>query len=174
MEIPKWPAEDQGLVVPAVGEACNGMRLVFALGLVVYAFAFGTPLRPLTLKARREIESEVYEELRSYLALAEDAGVADGLAPPEARSEARRALGDPVAIADDCVQIQDQHPLRMTFRALEAALTLTVGVGLAAAVFLLVNAVLFRAPVSFQDLDLPPSGDTSAENRSRALRSPTR
>lgn len=29
----------------AVGEACNGMRMVFALFLVVYAFAFGTPLR---------------------------------------------------------------------------------------------------------------------------------
>jgi exosortase len=28
-----------------VGEACNGMRMVFALTLVVYAFAFGTPLR---------------------------------------------------------------------------------------------------------------------------------
>ena len=30
----------------AVGEACNGMRMVFALTLVVYAFAFATPLRP--------------------------------------------------------------------------------------------------------------------------------
>lgn len=29
----------------AVGEACNGMRMVFALTLVVYAFAFATPLR---------------------------------------------------------------------------------------------------------------------------------
>jgi exosortase len=29
----------------AVGEACNGMRMVFALTLVVYAFAFGTPLK---------------------------------------------------------------------------------------------------------------------------------
>jgi len=29
----------------AVGEACNGMRMVFALVLVVYAFAFSTPLR---------------------------------------------------------------------------------------------------------------------------------
>jgi len=32
----------------AVGEACNGMRMVFALTLVVYAFAFGTPLKPTT------------------------------------------------------------------------------------------------------------------------------
>lgn len=30
----------------AVGEACNGMRMVFALTLVVYAFAFGTALKP--------------------------------------------------------------------------------------------------------------------------------
>jgi exosortase len=30
----------------AVGEACNGMRMVFALWLIVYAFAFSTPLRP--------------------------------------------------------------------------------------------------------------------------------
>lgn len=29
----------------AIGEACNGMRMVFALSLVVYAFAFSTPLR---------------------------------------------------------------------------------------------------------------------------------
>lgn len=29
----------------AIAEACNGMRMVFALGLVSYAFAFGTPLR---------------------------------------------------------------------------------------------------------------------------------
>jgi exosortase len=29
----------------AVGEACNGMRMVFALWLIVYAFAFSTPLR---------------------------------------------------------------------------------------------------------------------------------
>lgn len=29
----------------AVGEACNGMRMVFALTLVVYAFAFSSPLR---------------------------------------------------------------------------------------------------------------------------------
>jgi exosortase len=30
----------------AVGEACNGMRMVFALTLIVYAFAFGTALKP--------------------------------------------------------------------------------------------------------------------------------
>jgi exosortase len=29
----------------AIAEACNGMRMVFALLLVSYAFAFGTPLR---------------------------------------------------------------------------------------------------------------------------------
>ena len=29
-----------------VAEACNGMRMMFALMLVAYAFAFGTPLRP--------------------------------------------------------------------------------------------------------------------------------
>jgi exosortase len=29
----------------AVGEACNGMRMVFALGLVVYAFVFSTPFK---------------------------------------------------------------------------------------------------------------------------------
>lgn len=30
----------------AVAEACNGQRMVFALTLVCYAFAFGNPLRP--------------------------------------------------------------------------------------------------------------------------------
>jgi exosortase len=29
----------------AIAEACNGMRMTFALGLVSYAFAFGNPLR---------------------------------------------------------------------------------------------------------------------------------
>jgi exosortase len=29
----------------AIAEACNGLRMVFALTLVTYAFAFGTPLR---------------------------------------------------------------------------------------------------------------------------------
>ena len=29
----------------AVGEACNGLRMVFAFGLVVYAFAFSVPLK---------------------------------------------------------------------------------------------------------------------------------
>ncbi len=32
----------------AVGEACNGMRMVFAFGLVVYAFAFSVPLKTST------------------------------------------------------------------------------------------------------------------------------
>jgi exosortase len=32
----------------AVGEACNGMRMVFALGLVVYAFVFSVPFRTST------------------------------------------------------------------------------------------------------------------------------
>jgi exosortase len=32
----------------AVGEACNGMRMVFALTLVTYAFAFSVPLKPAT------------------------------------------------------------------------------------------------------------------------------
>jgi len=30
----------------AIAEACNGLRMVFALMLVCYAFAFGNPLRP--------------------------------------------------------------------------------------------------------------------------------
>ena len=30
----------------AVGEACNGMRMVFSLSLIVYAFVFGTALKP--------------------------------------------------------------------------------------------------------------------------------
>ncbi len=30
----------------AIAEACNGLRMVFALVLVCYAFAFGNPLRP--------------------------------------------------------------------------------------------------------------------------------
>jgi exosortase len=32
----------------AVGEACDGMRMVFALVLVVYAFVFSVPFRPVT------------------------------------------------------------------------------------------------------------------------------
>jgi exosortase len=32
----------------AVGEACDGMRMVFALALVVFAFVFSVPFRPVT------------------------------------------------------------------------------------------------------------------------------
>ena len=32
----------------AVGEACNGMRMVFALVLVAYAFVFSSPLKMTT------------------------------------------------------------------------------------------------------------------------------
>lgn len=32
----------------AVGEACNGMRLLVPLGLVIYAFVFSLPLKPVT------------------------------------------------------------------------------------------------------------------------------
>ena len=33
-------------VLVAVGEACNGMRLLIPLGLVIYTFVFSLPLRP--------------------------------------------------------------------------------------------------------------------------------
>ena len=112
---------------------------------------FPQPLRPLTLKARREIEAEVYDELRAYLAISEEEKVASGMTAEKARDEARRELGDAEGIADACVRIQDEHPMRMTVRAFEATVTLTVGIGLAAALFLLVNAVFYRTPVSFHD-----------------------
>ena len=35
-------------VAVAVGEACNGMRLLVPLGLVIYAFVFSLPLKPIT------------------------------------------------------------------------------------------------------------------------------
>ena len=51
LEIAGVPVERTGNLLTinnfevAVAEACNGMRMVFALGLVTYAFAFGMPLR---------------------------------------------------------------------------------------------------------------------------------
>jgi len=51
LEILGWPTELSGNVLRingrevGIAEACNGLRMVFALVLVSFAFAFGTPLR---------------------------------------------------------------------------------------------------------------------------------
>ncbi|MBL9149533.1 MAG: exosortase/archaeosortase family protein [Phycisphaerae bacterium] len=54
LELIGVPAIREGAVIRikdtpvAVGEACDGMRMVFALVLVVFAFVFSVPLRPVT------------------------------------------------------------------------------------------------------------------------------
>ena len=51
LEVLGWPTELSGNVLRingqevGIAEACNGLRMVFALVLVSFAFAFGTPLR---------------------------------------------------------------------------------------------------------------------------------
>ena len=108
-------------------------------------------LRPLTLGHRREIERDVYDELRFHVEMCVQDNLAAGMTPAEARSEAERSFGDSRAIADACLSVQTQHPLRVALRATETLLTLALAFGLAATVFLLANAVFFRAPVSFHD-----------------------
>ncbi len=114
-------------------------------------FSFVRGLRPLTPRRRREIESDVYEELRFHVELRTADNIADGMSPAEARAEAERRFGNPDSIAEACVQVHTHHPARIALRATETMLMLACGIGLASAVFLLLNAAWFRQPTAFRD-----------------------
>jgi predicted permease len=111
------------------------------------------------LFGRREIHSRADEELEFHLEMLEQRHIERGLAPGEARAQARRELGNPTLLTERALDswryafvstlIQDiRYGLRGFRRnrgfAATAALSLALGIGANTAIFRLFDALLFR------------------------------
>src|ERR1700730_18329024 len=108
---------------------------------------------------RRRLEDDLDEELRSHLEMAVELNVRKGMAPEDARGEARRSCG---GVEQTKENYRDQRglptiettlqDLRFGFRMLRrspgfsalAILCLTLGIGANAAVFSWIEGILFR------------------------------
>src|SRR6266705_2070545 len=112
-----------------------------------------------SLFRRRGLEDDLDEELRSHLEMAVELKVRKGMAPEDARSEARRSFGgveqtkevyrDQRGLPMIETTLQDlRFGLRMLRRSpgfsILAILCLTLGIGANAAVFSWVEGILFR------------------------------
>jgi hypothetical protein len=116
-------------------------------------------VRLAALFARRQIRSRAEEELEFHRAMLEQRNLESGLAPAEARAQARRQLGNPTLIAEHTLDswryafvstlIQDVRYGLRGFRrnpgfAATAVLSLALGIGANTAIFRLFDALLFR------------------------------
>ena len=117
------------------------------------------------LYRRNQMEDQLEKELRFHLDQHASDLVARGLAPDEARREARLSLGGPEQVKEACRDargtrwledlVQDtRHALR-TFRqkpgfAAVTVMILALGIGATTAMFAVVNSVLLR-PLSFPE-----------------------
>jgi len=116
-------------------------------------------VRLAALFARRFIRSRAEEELEFHLAMLEQRYIENGLAPAEARAQARRELGNPTLITEHTLDswryafvstlIQDVRYGLRGFRrnpgfATTAVLSLALGIGANTAIFRLFDALLFR------------------------------
>src|SRR5258707_945055 len=112
-----------------------------------------------SLFRRRGLEDDLDEELRSHLEMAVELNVRKGIAPEDARSEARRSFGgveqtkeayrDQRGLPMIETMLQDlRFGLRMLRRSpgfsILAILCLTLGIGANAAVFSWIEGILFR------------------------------
>jgi hypothetical protein len=122
-------------------------------------FWIDTRVRFAALFARRDIRSRADEELQFHLAMLEQRHIDRGLAPGEARAQARRELGNPALLTERVVDswryafvstlIQDiRYAMRGLRRnpgfAVTAVLSLALGIGANTAIFRLFDALLFR------------------------------
>ena len=116
-------------------------------------------VRLAALFARRHIRSRAEEELQFHLAMLEQRHIERGLAPGEARAQARRELGNPTLLTERSLDswryafvstlIQDARYGLRGFRknpgfAATAVLSLALGIGANTAIFRLFDALLFR------------------------------
>ncbi|HEX4936284.1 MAG TPA: permease prefix domain 1-containing protein, partial [Gemmatimonadaceae bacterium] len=112
-----------------------------------------------TLLRRRRLESELADEIQQHIDLRRRALIDEGLDPREAAYEARRMFGNPTVIREETrdmwgyrwldTLVQDtRFGARLLRRSpaftLAAVASLAIGIGSAAAVFGLADALLFR------------------------------
>ena len=112
-----------------------------------------------TLLRRRRLESELADEIQQHIELRTRALIDEGLDPREASYEARRLFGNPTMIREETrdmwgyrwldTLVQDtRFGARLLRRSpaftLAAVASLAIGIGSAAAVFGLADALLFR------------------------------
>ena len=116
-------------------------------------------IRFAALFARRHIRSRAEEELQFHLAMLEQRHIERGVAPGEARAQARRELGNPALLTDRTLDswryafvstlMQDVRYGLRGFRrnpgfAATAMLSLALGIGANTAIFRLFDALLLR------------------------------
>src|SRR6267154_1709743 len=132
-----------------------------------------------SLFRRRGLEDDLDEELRSHLEMAVELNVRKGMAPDDARSEARRSFGgveqtkeayrDQRGLPMIETMLQDlRFGLRMLRRSpgfsILAILCLTLGIGANAAVFSWIEGILFRPyPAVAHQESLVAVGGTSRD-----------
>jgi putative ABC transport system permease protein len=120
---------------------------------------FTAPLRLKSIFRRRRVESELDEELQFHLDHKIEEGIAEGLSPQEARERALRSMGGLEQRKEEIRDTRRVHWLtdfvedvRYAFRSLRRTpgltafviVTIALGVGMAAAPYSMLDALVFR------------------------------
>lgn len=108
-------------------------------------------LRPPGPAERLELERDIEEELRFHLDMRALENQAGGMDTEAAHADARARFGDVAQIKAQCLHIQQQHPWYRVAEAARSLGTLALGIGGVCVVFLVLNAVLFRLPLTYHE-----------------------